>query len=83
MTVYKVAELRGATPWLTAMLRGNGIEDSGALLAACGPVAGRAALAEELTWRLFGKGMGGRAGNGAGTAYGTHQRVPHGRSDFR
>jgi predicted flap endonuclease-1-like 5' DNA nuclease len=30
------------------MLRGYGIQDAEALLAACGPVAGRAALAEEI-----------------------------------
>jgi predicted flap endonuclease-1-like 5' DNA nuclease len=48
MTVYKVEQLRGATPWLSAMLRGSSIEDSDELLAACGPTAGRAALAEEL-----------------------------------
>ena len=48
MTTYKIEQLRGATPWLTAMLRGKGIEDSDSLLAAAGPAAGRAALAEDL-----------------------------------
>jgi len=48
MTIYKVEELRGATPWLSAMLRGHGISDSEELLALAGPTAGRAALAEDL-----------------------------------
>jgi len=48
MTVYKVEELRGATPWLSAMLRGYGVEDSEELLATCGPTSGRAAMAEQI-----------------------------------
>jgi predicted flap endonuclease-1-like 5' DNA nuclease len=48
MTVYKVEELRGATPWLSAMLRGYGVEDSEELLATCGPTAGRTAMAEQI-----------------------------------
>ena len=48
MTVYKVDELRGATPWLSAMLRGHSISDSDELLTIAGPAAARAALAEDL-----------------------------------
>ncbi len=48
MTVYKIEELRGATPRLAEALQGKGIEDSEALLAAAGLAAGRAALAKDL-----------------------------------
>ncbi len=48
MTVYKIEELRGATPRLAEALQGKGIKDSEALLAAAGLAAKRAALAKDL-----------------------------------
>jgi predicted flap endonuclease-1-like 5' DNA nuclease len=48
MTIYKIEELRGATPRLAEALQGKGIEDSEALLAAAGPAAKRESLAKDL-----------------------------------
>lgn len=45
MPTHKIEELRGATPWLSAMLRGKGIEDTATLLARAGQREQRRALA--------------------------------------